>query len=89
MEILESPTVGVPVMNIGNRQKFREHGVNVIHADFNSNSLLDALITIKDKFQLGKVKTPYPNPYGDGRFLEKASQIMSGLQFPICKINKY
>lgn len=87
--IIESPTVGVPVINVGNRQKFREHGANVIHADFNLNSLLSALNAIQESFSLGKVKTPYNNPYGDGRFLENASQILADLKFPIYKINKY
>jgi UDP-hydrolysing UDP-N-acetyl-D-glucosamine 2-epimerase len=87
--IIESPTVGVPVVNVGNRQKFREHGVNVIHADFNLDSLGCAVDRIKENFSLGDQKTPYENPYGNGRFLEKASQIFIDLDFPILKINKY
>jgi UDP-hydrolysing UDP-N-acetyl-D-glucosamine 2-epimerase len=87
--IIESPTVGVPVLNIGNRQKFREHGTNVIHSEFNVESLLNAVSIIKNNFPDEKEKIQYDNPYGDGRFLEKADQIMKTLQFPISKINKF
>jgi UDP-hydrolysing UDP-N-acetyl-D-glucosamine 2-epimerase len=87
--IIESSTVGVPVLNVGNRQKFREHGINVIHSNFNIESLLSAVYSISSKFPVGNEKIQYENPYGDGRFLEKANQILANLQFPIYKINKY
>jgi GDP/UDP-N,N'-diacetylbacillosamine 2-epimerase (hydrolysing) len=87
--IIESPTVGVPVLNVGNRQKFREHGINVVHSDFNLDSLLSASDTIKYKFPIDQVKIPYFNPYGEGKFLEKADKILLDLRLPISKINKY
>ncbi len=87
--IIESPTIGVPVVNVGDRQKFREHGMNVIHSDFNLTSLLNAVEAIKSNFPLGQSKIPVENPYGDGRFLDKACKILLELQFPISKINKY
>jgi hypothetical protein len=46
-----------------------------------------AVNAVKENFPLKKSKAPYYNTYGDGRFLENASQILADLKFPIYKIH--
>ncbi len=58
--IRECSFLGVPAINIGNRQKGRLKGQNVIDVDHNSNEILDAI-----KQCIGSELTPQ-EIYGDG-----------------------
>lgn len=60
--LIEAPSFGLPFVNIGNRQKNREQGNNVINVGHNMRAIIKAIKSARIK----KVK----NPYGDG----KASQ---------------
>lgn len=56
--IIEAPFFNLPFINIGNRQKNREHGDNVIHVDYHSS-------TIKKRIQtaLAQPNIVKKNPY--------------------------
>ncbi|RKL69112.1 UDP-N-acetylglucosamine 2-epimerase (hydrolyzing) [Salipaludibacillus neizhouensis] len=56
--IIEAPFFNLPFINIGNRQKNREHGDNVLHVDYNSSN-------IKKKIQkaLSQINSHKKNPY--------------------------
>ena len=65
--IIDAPSFGLPVINIGTRQAGRERGGNIIDVDYNKGEILKAInraVTdnkFRDRVKRGK------NPYGDGR----------------------
>jgi GDP/UDP-N,N'-diacetylbacillosamine 2-epimerase (hydrolysing) len=69
--IIEAASLGKYVINIGDRQKGRETGKNVIHCAFEKKQILEAVSRIKT--------LPDPekdNIYGDGRTSEKIIGIL-------------
>jgi len=67
--IIEAPTFGIPVVNIGTRQDGRIHAENVISVPCMSDEIVCAIeraVSPEFKTTLKKV-----NPYGDGRAAEK------------------
>lgn len=75
--IRESAYLGVPVVNIGTRQNYRERGENVIDVGYNRNEIKEA---IKKQITHGKYPSNYL--YGDGYAGEKIAEILS-----TCKIS--
>jgi len=68
--IYESPYVGLPCINIGDRQKGRKYTSNIITIDGSYYSMQNALETIKTvAFQ--EVLKYIDNPYGDGHSSER------------------
>jgi len=59
--IRECSFMGVPVVNIGDRQNNRERGNNVIDVDYNNQNILDAI-----EYQIKTKKYPSNYLYGDG-----------------------
>lgn len=75
--LLEAPSLGLPVVNIGPRQRGRGHGENVIFVDYNKNQIVEAIDkSINDIEYRNKVKSAI-NPYGDGNSSEKIVKILS------------
>ena len=60
--IIESGSVGVPVINVGERQRGRVRPKNVIDCDWDKESLEKALQALRS-LNLSELK----NPYGDGK----------------------
>lgn len=76
--IRECSYLGVPAINIGSRQQFRERGTNVIDTDWQYTSIQDALKMISNpKYRSQSCL------YGDGTAGQKISDILSSLEFPI------
>ncbi len=75
--IIEAPSFGLPVVNIGTRQMGRERAINVIDADYNRDSIKKcikkALFDIEFQNKAKKCK----NPYGDGNASEKIVDILA------------
>jgi len=75
--ILESPTLGLPTVNIGKRQRGREHANNVIFTDYDPAEISSALtkVTTDQMFraQVAKCETPY----GDGTASARIAQILA------------
>lgn len=75
--IIEAPSFGLPVVNIGTRQMGRERAVNVIDTDYNRDSIKKcierALLDIEFLNKAHKCK----NPYGDGEASEKIISILA------------
>lgn len=69
--ILEAPTLGVPVVNIGNRQRGRHQCENIIQADTSENSI-DSAITNA----LASTKAKKDCYWGDGHTAERIIEIM-------------
>lgn len=77
--IREGAFLGVPSVNIGNRQNLRERGNNVIDVEANANKILKAIKKITQK-KIKKSKI-----YGDGNSIKKIIKILSSLKIDINK----
>ena len=86
--ITEAPLLKLPVINIGNRQKNRQHAENVIFVEAEKNLILKAInVSLKDKKFLQKVKNCV-NPYGDGNTGSKIAKILSEIELNSKLLNK-
>lgn len=70
--IRESAYLGVPVVNIGNRQKGREHGPNVISVPHDSNLILSA---VED--QVAEGRFPSSLMFGNGHAGERIAEVLA------------
>jgi UDP-N-acetylglucosamine 2-epimerase (non-hydrolysing)/GDP/UDP-N,N'-diacetylbacillosamine 2-epimerase (hydrolysing) len=75
--LIEAPSFGLPVVNVGGRQRGRERGENVIDVPFETGTLREALDralhdgAFRERVSKGK------NPYGDGRAGTRIAQVLS------------
>ncbi|GAB6051371.1 UDP-N-acetylglucosamine 2-epimerase [Magnetospira thiophila] len=68
--IIEAASFGLPVVNIGDRQKGRPRAANVIDAPFHSGRIADAILqAVRPQFR--EELAGLVNPYGDGRAAER------------------
>jgi UDP-N-acetylglucosamine 2-epimerase (non-hydrolysing)/GDP/UDP-N,N'-diacetylbacillosamine 2-epimerase (hydrolysing) len=68
--LIEAPSFGLPVVNIGNRQSGRIKARNVIDVDYGRNAILSGIESaINPKFR-ENLQT-LTNPYGDGHSAER------------------
>ncbi len=72
--IREGSFLGIPAVNIGNRQKGREHGKNLISVKDNKKSILKAI-----QIQIKKKKYKSEKIFGDGKSAEKMIKIINKL----------
>lgn len=78
--IIEAPSFGLPVVNIGIRQRGRQRGDNVINVGYNRKKIKIVIEnTIRDEKFLEKVKK-CKNPYGDGKTSERIVKILSEIE---------
>jgi GDP/UDP-N,N'-diacetylbacillosamine 2-epimerase (hydrolysing) len=76
--IIESPSFGIPVVNIGRRQKGRLCSNNVTHTDCNRDKIYQAIKkSLYDKSFIETVKS-CEQPYGNGKAGEKIVSIIKG-----------
>jgi len=81
--IIEAPSFGLPVVNIGTRQKGRFRAGNIIDVSYNKEEIKNAILkAMSDKKFREKVKN-IKNPWGDGKASEKIVNILSNIK--ICK----
>lgn len=78
--IIEAPSLGVPVVNIGIRQEGREQGKNVIDVGHNKQEIIKCIEkTLTDDKFLKEVKK-CENPYGDGKASQRIAEILSKVE---------
>jgi UDP-hydrolysing UDP-N-acetyl-D-glucosamine 2-epimerase len=82
--IREGAFLGIPAVNIGNRQHNREHGKNIVHVDYNSKNILKAI-----NQQVKKKKYSKNKIFGDGKAGEKIAKILSKIKLDIIKSLNY
>ena len=82
--IREGAFLGIPAVNIGNRQHNREHGKNIIHVDYNSKNILKAISK-----QIKKKKYSRNKIFGDGKAGERIAKILSNIKLDITKSLNY
>jgi UDP-hydrolysing UDP-N-acetyl-D-glucosamine 2-epimerase len=78
--IRESSYLGVPVVNIGSRQAGRDHGENVVNAEYRREDILD-----KVKRQVGNGRYPISTLYGRGDAGARIAEILARVPMKIEK----
>lgn len=63
--IIELPRLNIPCLNIGDRQKGRDYGLEVKHCRFESDSICDSI----KKFELNRKLRPIPKKFFKKHFL--------------------
>ncbi len=78
--MIDAPSFGVPVVNIGTRQEGRERGDNVIDVGYDRHKITMAVRkALDDKIFLNTVKKCH-NPYGDGKASPRIAKILSDVE---------
>ena len=86
--ILEAPSLGLPAVNIGNRQRGRIHGNNVIFVDNNKQQILEALKKVQTDSNFIAEVSKNKNPYGDGNSAGKVIQVLANAKIDPKLIHK-
>jgi len=79
--IIEVPSLGVPTLNIGDRQKGRVAAESVVHVGYGEKEIVGGIRKItSDDFRkrINVIFNPY-DPYGDGRFSDRFLEIIRRL----------
>ena len=85
--IIEAASLGTPVLNLGDRQKFRERNSNIIDVEISSHAIKKGLI----KAQKMHDKS-WKNCYGDGNSSSRIVKLLKNLPFDsyiLEKVNAY
>lgn len=78
--ILEAPLLGLPAVNVGNRQKGRLHAENVQFVPHDAKRIQDAVNrALFDENYRNNVKKCI-NPYGDGKSSKRIAEILSSVE---------
>ena len=85
--ILEAPALGVPTLNLGNRQIGRVSAKSVLNCNYNEDQFFKLLNKINTKTFKSKIQT-MTNPYGNGKSSERILKIINSLT-KIEKIKKF
>jgi GDP/UDP-N,N'-diacetylbacillosamine 2-epimerase (hydrolysing) len=74
--LIEAPTFNLPVVNIGERQRGRAHGANVIHVPAKREKIREAIKrALKPEFH--QMVRQSPHPYlGDGQVSERIVKVL-------------
>jgi len=72
VSIREASFLGVPAVNIGNRQSGRDRGPNIIDTDYRAEDILQAI-----KQHLSNGQYPSANLYGDGNSGQRIADILA------------
>ena len=84
VSIREASFLGVPAVNIGSRQQFRERGRNVIDVDHDHNAIANAIAA-----QVARGKYPSDTVYGDGHAGERIAQHLATEPLRFDKVLSY
>ncbi len=76
--IIEAASFALPVVDIGIRQRGRERGRNVLHAEPTVASILDRVSTARSEGFRQSLKG-MENPYGDGRAAERIVAVLASV----------
>ncbi|ODS41271.1 MAG: UDP-N-acetyl-D-glucosamine 2-epimerase, UDP-hydrolysing [Candidatus Altiarchaeales archaeon WOR_SM1_79] len=78
--IIEAPSFGLPVVNVGSRQEGRQRAENVIDVDYDKEQIKAAIKkALYDESFKRKVKK-CKNPYGDGKAAVRITDILSKIK---------
>ncbi len=78
--IIEAPSLGLPVINIGSRQRGRFHAANVIFTDNDKSQIASAMKkSTTDENYISSIKA-LKNPYGDGNSAAKIVEVLGSIE---------
>lgn len=86
--IIEAPSFGLPVVNIGTRQLGRQRAENVIDVDYRRDSILKAVRTVLYNGDFRTRAKKCANPYGDGKAAERIVGVLEKLEVNSELLNK-
>lgn len=78
--LLEAASVQLPVVNIGERQRGRTCGANVLFCDGNANAIESALDVVEGEAFTSQLPD-IVNPYGDGHSALRAAHLLKTIDF--------
>lgn len=86
--LVEVGSLGLPAINVGERQRGRLHGDNVLFVDNDSNEIQQAIHKVlTDSAFIAKVSLKN-NPYGDGRSADKVVDALAKIEINSRLIHK-
>ena len=78
--MIESSSFRTPVVNVGTRQKGRQHGNNIINTGYDRKEIIAAINkSLNDSKYIGKL-SKINNPYGDGKTGARIVKILENLK---------
>lgn len=83
--LYEAPAIGLPVVNVGLRQKGRLASENVIFVESEEDSIQTGITAALDPSFKKKIQL-MESPYGDGNSSEKAYQLLKSIEFSQFKL---
>lgn len=86
--ILEAPSLGLPVVNVGVRQRGREHGDNVIFTDYEPTEIAAAIARATGDAAFRAEVAERRTPYGDGTAGPRIASILAGTETGPVLLNK-
>jgi len=78
--IIEAPSFGLPVVNIGSRQEGRERAENVIDVDYDKEQIETAIKKALDDENFKEKVKNCKSPYGDGKAGVRIADILSRIK---------
>lgn len=75
--IVEVASLGLPAINIGDRQQSRLHGQNVVFADYSTIDIEAAIDKVLNDKEFKAEVAMKNNPYGDGKSAKKVIDVLS------------
>ncbi len=77
--IMEAPSFGTPVVNIGRRQKDRPQAGNVINVNYSKNEIVSAIHqAVTPEFR--EIALASSNPYGDGKSSQRIVDVLKTIE---------
>lgn len=86
--ILEAPFLKLPVINVGNRQKQRQHSENIIFVPYNKDLIVNAINRSINDSDFKQICRNCSNPYGDGYSSERIARIIAETKIDKELVNK-
>jgi GDP/UDP-N,N'-diacetylbacillosamine 2-epimerase (hydrolysing) len=86
--LLEAPSIGLPAINIGSRQRDRIHGDNVIFVNNVESEILEAIQKVLFDIDFITKVNNKNNPYGDGNTTTKVVDILATIEINQTLIHK-
>lgn len=75
--VIEAPSLGLPVVNIGKRQRGREHASNIMFTSYNGDEIASALHRVTQDQIFRDQAAQGHSPYGDGHAGEHIARILA------------
>ena len=83
--ILESPSLKIPSVNIGDRQEFREQNKNIFNSNYEVKNIIKNIkIALKNQNKYLKIK----NIHGDGKSSERIYKVINKIKINKKLVNK-